>query len=608
MRQGGEDEAPERDTFGRRAAGFAFVTANLLVSRLVGGRQLDATASGRYTLTEESLKTVAALRQPVTIRLYVSEKLQSAWDELGAHAARTTAFLARCVLAAPDKIRLEIRRIKPFSDMEKQAVSEGMLPFPENEEELYFGLKVIAADGRSALIPALKPERRALLESDLNRILHGLNEERKVKIGVFSPRLPFSPDGKGSAFASLAALLQEYYEVFEIPAGSSLVPQDISVVLALDPGRLPPVFAYALDQYVMRGGKVVFLVDPYSEVRHALQGYPPRPDAEMGEYLKTWGIDYHAERVAGDVLRGERVKGGDGRYRVYPLWFWAKGEDGRPLRFHTPGSLLAAENFADLHFSELAATGGQSGDIAAEKIRYASKTQVILDYNQDNKKRVLALLAEGKFRSHYRGGILDKAKSAQPYLPFAVRDAAVAVVADSDFAADELWVASRDPENPVYGIVPYAGNAAFLLGLIDRLSGRAVVPPSVSPEAPGAANIAETLYLKSAEKLREEKEKFDAKEAASSARLRRLKKSLTDSEDVSRRREIERAENENRRDRKALQNLERQIAAAADDRLELFVWLCFVVFPSGMLGLFFATAFFVRRRVRRQMMTLEKEK
>ena len=585
-----------------------FVTANLLVSRLVGGRQLDATASGRYTLTEESLKTVAALRQPVTIRLYVSEKLQSAWDELGAHAARTTAFLARCVLAAPDKIRLEIRRIKPFSDMEKQAVSEGMLPFPENEEELYFGLKVIAADGRSALIPALKPERRALLESDLNRILHGLNEERKVKIGVFSPRLPFSPDGKGSAFASLAALLQEYYEVFEIPAGSSLVPQDISVVLALDPGRLPPVFAYALAQYVMRGGKVVFLVDPYSEVRHALQGYPPRPDAEMGEYLKTWGIDYHAERVAGDVLRGERVKGGDGRYRVYPLWFWAKGEDGRPLRFHTPGSLLAAENFADLHFSELAATGGQSGDIAAEKIRYASKTQVILDYNQDNKKRVLALLAEGKFRSHYRGGILDKAKSAQPYLPFAVRDAAVAVVADSDFAADELWVASRDPENPVYGIVPYAGNAAFLLGLIDRLSGRAVVPPSVSPEAPGAANIAETLYLKSAEKLREEKEKFDAKEAASSARLRRLKKSLTDSEDVSRRREIERAENENRRDRKALQNLERQIAAAADDRLELFVWLCFVVFPSGMLGLFFATAFFVRRRVRRQMMTLEKEK
>lgn len=585
-----------------------FVTANLLVSRLVGGRRLDATASGRYTLTEESLKTVAALRQPVTIRLYVSEKLQSAWDELGAHAARTTAFLARCVLAAPDKIRLEIRRIKPFSDMEKQAVSEGMLPFPENEEELYFGLKVIAADGRSALIPALKPERRALLESDLNRILHGLNEERKVKIGVFSPRLPFSPDGKGSAFASLAALLQEYYEVFEIPAGSSLVSQDISVVLALDPGRLPPVFAYALDQYVMRGGKVVFLVDPYSEVRHALQGYPPRPDAEMGEYLKTWGIDYHAERVAGDVLRGERVKGGDGRYRVYPLWFWAKGEDGRTLRFHTPGSLLAAENFADLHFSELAATGGQSGDIAAEKIRYASKTQVILDYNQDNKKRVLALLAEGKFRSHYRGGILDKAKSAQPYLPFAVRDAAVAVVADSDFAADELWVASRDPENPVYGIVPYAGNAAFLLGLIDRLSGRAVVPPSVSPEAPGVANIAETLYLKSAEKLREEKEKFDAKEAASSARLRRLKKSLTDSEDVSRRREIERAENENRRDRKALQNLERQIAAAADDRLELFVWLCFVVFPSGMLGLFFATAFFVRRRIRRQMLTLEKEK
>lgn len=120
MRQGGEDEAPERDTFGRRAAGFAFCHRQSARQPAGRGRQLDATASGRYTLTEESLKTVAALRQPVTIRLYVSEKLQSAWDELGAHAARTTAFLARCVLAAPDKIRLEIRRIKPFSDMENK--------------------------------------------------------------------------------------------------------------------------------------------------------------------------------------------------------------------------------------------------------------------------------------------------------------------------------------------------------------------------------------------------------------------------------------------------------------------------------------------------------
>lgn len=86
----------------------------------------------------------------------------------------------------------------------------------------------------------------------------------------------------------------------------------------LIPAVCRPVFAYALDQYVMRGGKVVFLVDPYSEVRHALQGYPPRPDAEMGEYLKTWGIDYHAERVAGDVLRGEQgERRRAGRYRVY---------------------------------------------------------------------------------------------------------------------------------------------------------------------------------------------------------------------------------------------------------------------------------------------------
>lgn len=101
-----------------------------------------------------------------------------------------------------------------------------MLPFPENEEELYFGLKVIAADGRSALIPALKPERRALLESDLNRILHGLNEERKVKIGVFfaaaavfagrkRQRLRFS----GGAFARILRSVRNSRRQLACPSG-----------------------------------------------------------------------------------------------------------------------------------------------------------------------------------------------------------------------------------------------------------------------------------------------------------------------------------------------------------------------------------------------------
>ncbi len=573
------------------------VISNLLVTWVFGGSQLDATGKRRYTLTAETRRIVSTLRQPVVMQLYVSEEMLSEWGELGAHATQTAVFLSRYRLAAADKVRLEIRRIKAFSDMEKQAISEGMQPFSENDKELYLGLKIVAADGRSALLPKLKPERRALLENDLNRILYGLNESKKVKIGIFSPRIPFAAIEGKSVFSSFAALLHEYYEVLKIPRESSLIPQDIGVVLVIDAGYLSPVFAYALDQYVMRGGKVIFLVDPYSEIRHDMQGYPPKPDIEMSHYLKTWGIDYLADRVVGDMLRGEKLKGGDGRYRVYPLWFLTEGENKTRLRFHTAGSVRAVDG-QDLNFVELAATGRQGGDIAAEKIRYASKAQIILNYNQDYKKRVLALLAEGKFRSHYRGGILDNTESAdkvQPYLPFAVRDAAVAVVADSDFAANDLWVASADPANPVYGVVPYVGNAAFLLRLIDRLSGREIGLSAAFSTSFDTDNIAETLYLDSAKMRQEKKEKLSAREADSAARLRQLKNSLSDSEDIERRREIERAEVQYRLDKNALQNLERQTVAAADDKMELLIWLCFVVFPSAMLGMFFVVAFYFRR-------------
>lgn len=133
----------------------------------------------------------------------------------------------------------------------------------------------------------------------------------------------------------------------------------------LIPAVCRPVFAYALDQYVSAWRQSRFSGRPLFGMSTCAQGYAPGR-AEMGEYLKTWGIDYHAERVAGDVLRGERVKGGDGRYRVYPLWFWAKGEDGRPLRFHTPGSLLAAENFAICIFG-IAATAARAATLRRKK-------------------------------------------------------------------------------------------------------------------------------------------------------------------------------------------------------------------------------------------------
>lgn len=568
-----------------------FVLFNLLAAWLGGGRSVDATADGRYTLSARSQAVLGSLKQPVTLRFYVSDDL-SAYDwNLGTYAAETAALLSRYQLSAPDKVRLEIRRVKTSSEMEKQALQDGLLPLSGNDRDYYFGLQIKDAAGKNAVIPALRAERRTVLERDVNRILSRFEDDKPV-VGVVSPQMPLL---NGDRIPALQALLEEYYQVTEISAASSYIPGRVDVLLIVNPGQMPPVFGYAVDQYVMRGGKVVFFVDPYSEMRHARLGYPPHPDRQMEDFLRQWGIAYRSESIAGDLMHGEKIKDAYGRSRVYPLWFFTGESDGGNLHFRTPGSLETTEN-ADLKYEVLASTGRQGGEIAVSEVRYTPKSQVILAYRQDNRVRILALLVQGQFRSHYRSNPLaatSSADKAAPYILFSDPAAAVAVVADGDFVDDAAWVADFQPDNPVYGTLSYAGNADFLLGLIDRLAGEKSFAEETKTHVP--ANIAETLYAESYRRFAERREQLETEEADAAARLEKLRKRVSDSENVGYRKETEQTEREQRQNAQKLQQLTRLTATDADRALYRFVWLNLIVFPAVLIALLAGTVYAIRR-------------
>ncbi len=568
-----------------------FVLFNLLAAWLGGGRPIDVTADNRYTLSARSQAVLGSLKQPVTLRFYVSDDL-SAYDwNLGTYAAETAALLSRYQLSAPEKVRLEIRRVKTSSEMEKQALQDGILPLNGSNKDYYFGLQIRDNAGKKAVIPALRPERRTILERDINRILSGFEEDKPV-VGWVSPQMPLLNSDR---IPALQALLEEYYQVTEVSAASSYIPGRIDVLLIVNPGQMPPVFGYAVDQYVMRGGKVAFFVDPYSEMQHAHLGYPPHPDRQMESFLRQWGIVYRSESIAGDLMHGEKVKDAYGRSRVYPLWFFTGDKNGGNLHFRTPGSLETTEN-ADLKYEVLASTGRQGGEIAVSEVRYTPKSQVILAYRQDNQARVLALLVQGQFRSHYRSSPLaatSSADKAAPYIPFSDPVATVAVVADSDFIADTAWVADFQPDNPVYGTLSYAENADFLLRLINRLAGEKSFVEETKPHMP--ANIAETLYGKSYQRFAEQREQLETEEADAAARLEKLRKRGGDSENVSYRKEVERTEREQRQNALKLQQLTRLTATDADRALYRFVWLNLIVFPVALMVLLAGMVYAIRR-------------
>ena len=52
------------------------------------------------------------------------------------------------------------------------------------------------------------------------------------------------------------------FDVREVARDAKAIDADISVLLVVHPKELPPATLYALDQFVMRGGKLVAFVDP----------------------------------------------------------------------------------------------------------------------------------------------------------------------------------------------------------------------------------------------------------------------------------------------------------------------------------------------------------
>ena len=163
----------------------------------------------------------------------------------------------------------------------------------------------------------------------------------------------------GDRIPALQALLEEYYQVTEISAASSYIPGRVDVLLIVNPGQMPPVFGYAVDQYVMRGGKVVFLsilIRKFGmliwDTRRTRTGRW-KTFCGSGDRLP---LGKHCRRF--DARR--KSKDAYGRGRVYPLWFLPGRVTATICIFRTPGSLETTEN-ADLKYEVLASTGRQGG-------------------------------------------------------------------------------------------------------------------------------------------------------------------------------------------------------------------------------------------------------
>ncbi len=476
------------------AGNFIFGVLNLRV---------DLTDGDVYTLSPGTRAVLAKLEAPVRLRYYYTQGSATVPVGLKTFAKRVEDLLGEYKSASGGKVVVEKFNPEPDSDAEESAALDGVDGQLTNTgEKFYLGLAVSFLDQKAA-IPVLAPDRERLLEYDITRAIAQVAAVKKPVVGVLSG-LPvmgrsLNPLTKQQPTEPwvLVSELKRNFELKEVPLDARRIADEISVLLVIHPRNMPEETEYAIDQFVLRGGKLIAFVDPYAYFDQQPDLQNPFGGNQAGSstfyrLFKAWGIDVDMGKVVADLT-------------------FASGAGPRLLP-----TLLSlnqqALNMDDVVMSQvgtlLVPFGGSFKGKPAEGLTqtvlaHVSKNSMPVDliiatlsgepstrgFQPSGEELPLAIRLTGKFHTAFpegrpepfgmpRGKKGDDKKSdekkadakAEKQLKQSAVENSVVLVADADMLADGAAVEVQE----VFGqklIVPRNGNLALAQGLVEQLSG-----------------------------------------------------------------------------------------------------------------------------------------
>src|SRR5260221_10232524 len=250
------------------------LAVNVLASALFPSARLDLTQDRLYTLSSGTRQVLRQLDEPVTLRFFLSERLVREVPAYGAYATRVRDLLREYVSAGGGKLRVQTFDPEPFSDVEDRAVALGLqgVPVDQGGEQVYFGLAGANTTDDEEVIAFFQPEREPFLEYDLTRLVFKLARPNKRNIGLITT-LPMEGDmmaaqqtGQPPAPWAVLDQIRQFFSVRTLGTDLEEIPADIDVLMLAHPAGLSDKTKFAIDQYVLKGGKALVFVDTHSEI------------------------------------------------------------------------------------------------------------------------------------------------------------------------------------------------------------------------------------------------------------------------------------------------------------------------------------------------------
>jgi ABC-type uncharacterized transport system involved in gliding motility auxiliary subunit len=296
--------------------------------------------------------------------------------------------------------------------------------------------------------------------------------------------------GPGGQPYAAAMLLRQTNTVKTVATDAQVIDPDIQVLLVAEAQNLSPATMYAIDQFVMRGGKLMAMVDPWSEAMAAAPSQTGMPPTDTHSDLKplfdAWGIEFDPTKVVGDLTGAWRVRaGGNDRVQAVNYVAWFNIRDG--LNHDDPATAdlqqvtVASSGFlskapdAAIDFTPLLTSSDQSGLVPLDEVKMPEPAKVLAAFKPEGGPRVIAARVRGVLKSAFKGPPPLEGDQKRPdhfpeYKAQTDGPSNLVVVADSDILADRFWVRVAD----FFGqqtATPFADNGPFVANLIGTLAG-----------------------------------------------------------------------------------------------------------------------------------------
>ena len=234
------------------------VVLNLVSTRFFG--RVDLTEGKIYSLSEASRQVAADLKDPLIARVYLSPDLP---PQLITVRQYLLDLLSEYRAYGHGQFQYEI--VNPSTEEEEsEAQGYGVQPFQANVyqadkvelKRIYLGLVFIHADHQEPMAAVTSTEG---LEFQLTSAMRRVTRQSLGNVGIVAAAGGLS---LAEGLSSLQQLVSREYRIREVDLTKSPVPGDITTLLVVGPRQnLPDTVLWRIDQYVMRGGPVMFLLD-----------------------------------------------------------------------------------------------------------------------------------------------------------------------------------------------------------------------------------------------------------------------------------------------------------------------------------------------------------